>query len=156
MAAKPISKKIEKQVKKGRKTVEKQAKKVGKKAKAVEKKAKAVTKKAKKQLKADKGPSKAKVAGVAAAGVAGIAGIAAALHYLRRDSKGRAKLHVIAKDSEWHITAEGKDEPIDRFSTKEEAVDAARDAAQQAAPSDLIIHRLDGTVMRSHSYEPEK
>lgn len=150
MAAKSISKKkIEKNVKKGVKAVEK-------KAKAVEKKAKAATKKAKKQLKGDKGPSKAKVAGVAAAGVAGIAGIAAALHYLRRDSKGRAKLHVIAKDSEWHITAEGKDEPLDRFSTKEEAVDAARDAAQQAAPSDLVIHRLDGTVMRSHSYDPEE
>lgn len=149
MASKPISKKIEKRVKKGAKAVEK-------KAKAVEKKAKSVEKTVKKKLKARNSPSKAKVAGVAAAGVAGIAGIAAALHYLRRDSKGRAKLHVVANDAEWHVTAEGKDDPVERFSTKEEAVEAGRKAAQEAAPSDLTIHRLDGSVMRSHGYEPEE
>lgn len=144
MAAKPISKKIEKRVKKGRKAAKKQAK-------AVEKKAKAV----KESLTPGNKPSRAKVAGVAAAGVAGIAGLAAALHYLRRDSQGRATLHVVANDSEWHITADGQEEPLHRFPTKEEAVDAAREAAQEAAPSDLVIHRLDGSVMRSHSYEPE-
>lgn len=149
MAAKPISKKVEKRVKKGAKAVEK-------KAKAVEKKAKSVEKAVKKKLKSRKGGSKAKTAALAAAGVAGVAGIAAALHYLRRDKKGRAKLHVVAHDSEWHVTAEGRDEPVERFSTKEEAVEAGRKAAQKAAPSDLIIHRLDGSVMRSHSYEPEK
>ena len=149
MAKKPVSKTLEKRVKKGAKAMEK-------KAKAVEKKAKTVGKTARKKLKSSKGPSKAKVASLAAAGVAGIAGIAAALHYLRRDSKGRAKLHVVARDAEWHVTAEGKDDPVERFSTKEEAVEAGRKAAQKAAPSDLIIHRLDGSVMRSHSYEPEK
>lgn len=147
MADKPISSKIEKRVKKGAKAVEKGREAVGKKAKAVEKRVK-------KELKSRKGPSKAKVAGVAAAGVAGIAGIAAALHYLTRDSKGRVMLHVVADDSEWHLTAEGKDEPIERFATKEAAVEAAREAAQKAAPSRLVIHRLDGSVMRSHSYEP--
>lgn len=149
MAKKPISKKIEKRVRKGAKAVEK-------KAKAAEKKAKSVRKTARKKLKASKGRSKAKVASLAAAGVAGIAGIAAAVHYLRRDSKGRAKLHVVANGSEWHLTAEGKDDPVERFSTKEEAVEAGRKAAQEAAPSDLVIHRLDGSIMRSHSYEPEK
>lgn len=144
MAAKPISKKIEKRVKKGRKAAKKQAKAAKKQAKAV-----------KKTLTPGSSPSKAKVAGAAAAGVAGIAGVAAALHYLRRDSKGRATLHVVAHESEWHITAEGENEPLDRFSTKEEAVDAARSAAQEAAPSELVIHRLDGSVMRSHSYDPE-
>lgn len=155
MAEKPVSRKIEKRVEKGVKAVEKGRKAVKKQAKAVEKKAKAVQKTVKKKLKSGDMPSKAKVAGVAAAGVAGMAGIAAALHYLRRDSKGRATLHVIADESEWHITAEGRDEPLHRFPTKEEAVDAAREAAQSAAPSELIIHRLDGSVMRSHTYEPE-
>ncbi len=190
MAKKPVSKKIEKRVKKGVKAVEKKAKSVekkaksvgkkakksvekkakamdkkaksvgkkakksvGKKARAVDKKAKSVGKSAKKKLRSSKA-SKAKVASLAAAGVAGIAGIAAALHYLRRDSKGRAKLQVVAKDSEWHVIAKGKDDPVERFSTKEEAVEAGRKAAQKAAPSDLVIHRLDGSVMRSHSYEP--
>lgn len=145
--AKPISDKIQKKVKKGAKAVEK-------KAKTAEKKAKKMEKQVKKKLGVKSGPSKAKVAGVAAAGVAGLAGIAAAVAYLKRDSQGRATLHVVAKDSEWLITADGKDEPLERFSTKEEAVDAARDAAQKAAPSELVIHRLDGSVMRSHSYQP--
>lgn len=148
MAKKPVSKKIEKRVRKKAKAVEKKAKSMGKKAKSA-------GKTAKKKLTRSKA-SKAKVASLAAAGVAGIAGIAAALRYLRRDSKGRAKLHVAASESEWHLTAEGKDDPVERFSTKEEAVEAGRKAAQEAAPSDLIIHRLDGSVMRSHSYEPEK
>lgn len=148
MAAKPMSKKIEKRMKKGGKAVEKQAK-------AARKKAKAVKKKVEKTLSSSKRPSTAKVAGVAAAGVAGIAGIAAAVQYLRRDAEGRAVLHVIADESEWHITSEGKEEPLGRFPTKEETVEAARQLAQEAAPSDLIIHRLDGSVMRSHSYEPE-
>lgn len=144
--AKPISEKIEKKVKQGAKAVEKNAK-------SAEKKAKKVGKQVKK-LGMSSGPSKAKVAGVAAAGVAGLAGVAAAVAYLKRDAQGQATLHVVAKDSEWLITADGKDEPLERFSTKEEAVDAARDAAQKAAPSELVIHRLDGSVMRSHSYQP--
>lgn len=146
MAAKPMSKKIEKKVKKGAKAVEQ-------KAKAVEKRARKAAKRGKKKLTSNKKASKAKVAGVAAAGVAGIAGIAAAVHLLRRDARGRHTLHVIANESEWLITADGKDEPLYRFPTKEEAVDAARQAAQEAAPSELVIHRLDGSVMRSHSYE---
>lgn len=155
MAAKPISKKIEKRVEKSRKAVQKGAKAVEKSAKAVEKKAKAVEKKVRKKLESNSKASPAKVVGVAAAGVAGIAGIAAALHYLRRDSAGRARLHVVASESDWLLTAEGKDGPLETFRTKEEAVDAARGVAQKAAPSELVIHRLDGSVMRSHSYEPE-
>lgn len=149
--AKPISKKVEKKIKKGAEKVEENARKG---AKAVGKQAKKVEKRIKKTLGGKTGPSKAKVAGVAAAGVAGLAGIAAAVAYLRRDSKGRATLHVQARDSEWLVTAEGKDDPLQTFSTKEEAVDAARGIAQEAAPSELVIHRLDGTVMRTHSYEP--
>lgn len=152
MAAKPISKKIEKRVKKGRKAVEKQAKKG---RKAVEKQAKKIEKRVKSTLASKDGASRAKVAGVAAAGVAGVAGIAAAVRLLRRDAKGRVRLHVLANESEWHIKADGEDEPLDRFPTKEEAIDAAREAAQKAAPSELVIHRLDGSVQRSHSYEAE-
>lgn len=126
-AKKPVAKKLKKRVKKGAKAV-------------------------RKTLEAKRGRAGAKAAGVAAAGMVGIAGIATIVHLLRRDARGRARLHVIASDAEWLITAEGKDEPIDRFRTKEEAVEAGREAAQKAAPSELVIHRLDGTVMRSHSY----
>lgn len=133
MAEKPISKKIEKRVRKGAKAVEKSVKK----------------------LRPDTGPSTAKIAGAAAAGVAGIAGIAAAVRYLRRNSEGRATFHVIAKDSDWLVMADGNHDALDTFRTKEEAVDAAREAAAKVAPSELVIHRLDGSVMRSHSYDSE-
>lgn len=116
---------------------------------------KKIEKRWKKGRKAVEKASTAKVAGVTAAGVAGVAGIAAAVRYLRRDAKGRARIHVMANESEWMISADGKEEPIETFRTKEEAVDAGRDAAQAAAPSKLVIHRLDGSVMRSHSYDPE-
>lgn len=140
MAAKPISEKIQKRVKKGRK--------------AVERGAKAAEKNVRRRLGSiDASP--AKVAGVAAAGMAGAAGIAAAVRYLRRDGKGRARIHVTANGSEWLISADGQDEPLQVFRTKEEAVDAGREAALAAAPSELVIHRLDGSVMRSHSYDPE-
>lgn len=154
MAAKPISKKIQKRVKNGRKAVERGAKAVEKKARVVEKKAKAAEKNVRKRLGSiDASP--ARVAGVAAAGMAGAAGIAAAVRYLRRDGKGRARIHVTANESEWLISADGQDEPLQVFRTKEEAVDAGREAALAAAPSELVIHRLDGSVMRSHSYDSE-
>lgn len=128
--AKPISKKLEKRVRRGAKAARKSID----------------------RLTSNGGPSAGQVAGVAAAGVAGVAGVAAAIHYFRRDSDGTAELHVQPDGEQWVVIAEGADHPIDRFGTKEEAVDAARDAAAEAAPSELIIHRLDGSVMRSHSY----
>jgi hypothetical protein len=128
--AKPISKKLEKRVRRGAKAARKSLD----------------------RLTPNGGPSAGKVAGIAAAGVAGVAGAAAAIHYFRRGSDGVAELHVQPDGEQWIIIAEGADDPIDRFGTKEEAVDAARDAAADAAPSELVIHRLDGSVMRSHGY----
>jgi hypothetical protein len=100
------------------------------------------------------GPSAAKVAGVAVAGVAGAAGVVAAVQHFRKSSKGRATLHVRADGDRWIIAMDGAEEPADAFSTKEEALHAARDVAADAAPSELVIHRLDGSVMDKHSYEP--
>lgn len=169
MAKKPLKKKIEKKAKavtkkaaSARKSAAKKATKVGKTVrkkassagKSAKKKAATAGKSVKKKAAKKKVRSRAKAAGVAVAGVAGIAGIAAALHLLRRDSKGRARLHVRTEGDSWVVAAEGKKDALGRFSTKEEAVDAGRDAAQKAAPSELVIHRLDGSVMRTHSYEP--
>ncbi len=94
------------------------------------------------------------VAGVAVAGVAGVAGVTAAVRRLRKGANGRATLHVRTEGDQWVIAADGRDGPIDAFRTKEEAVHAARNAAAEAAPSELVIHRLDGSVMDSHCYEP--
>ena len=129
--AKSLKRRVEKRVKKGVKAAEKSLEK----------------------LKPGSGRSVAKVAGVAAVGVAGVAGIVAAVQHLRKGKNGRTTLHVRTEGDVWVITADGADGPIESFRTKEEAVDAAREAAGRAAPSELVIHRLDGSVMTSHSYQ---
>lgn len=101
----------------------------------------------------DHGPGAAKVAGMAAVGVAGVAGVVAAVRHLRNGTDGKTALHVRAEGDQWIIAADGADDALDRFRTKEEAVSAAREAAAKAAPSELVIHRLDGSVMASHSYQ---
>lgn len=99
--------------------------------------------------------SKAKIAGVAGAAMAGAAGVAAAVRRMRRDSpRDAAKMHVVRDEEGWAITSDGRNEPVERFGTKKEAVRAARTAAAEAAPSDLVIHRADGSVEESHSYDP--
>lgn len=127
--AKPMSKKLEKRARRAVKE----------------------TKKSVKNLKPNGAPSRGTVAGVAA-GVAGVAGLAAAIRYLRRNSEGRARLHVRADGDQWVVTEEGADKPLNTFQTKDEALEAAREIATKAAPSELVIHRLDGSVMRSHTY----
>lgn len=106
------------------------------------------------RLTPDRGRSAATVAGVAAAGVAGAAGLVAAVRHLRRSANGRMTLHVRTEGDRWVVATENGTPPIDAFRTKEEAVHAGREAAAEAAPSKLVIHRLDGSVMDSHSYEP--
>ncbi len=92
----------------------------------------------------------------AALGVAlvGAAGITAAYHYLRRPD-GAATLHVVPDGEDgWKIQDEGSATAVSSFSTKREAVRAARAAATAAAPSQLVIHRADGSISREHRYEP--
>ena len=128
--AKSLSKKIGKRTRKRRKAVGKSLK----------------------NLRSDGRPSTGAIVGAAVAGVAGVAGIVAAIQHLRKSSNGKATLHVRTAGEQWIIAADGKDEPLDTFRTKEEAVEAAREAAARSAPSELVIHRLDGTVMKRHSY----
>jgi hypothetical protein len=99
-----------------------------------------------------RGRSKTKMAVVAGAAVAGAAGVAAAVRYARRGADGAVKLHIRAGDEGWDLTADGSEKPAQTFDTKKDAIDAGREAAAKAAPSDLVIHRRDGSVQRSHAY----
>lgn len=93
-----------------------------------------------------------KIAGVAGA-MASAAGIAAAMRYMRRGPRSASTLHVVPNGEGWAITTDGSSEPIQSFPTKKEAVDAGRAVASKAAPSDLIIHRADGSVQIQHTYD---
>lgn len=93
--------------------------------------------------------SRAKMAGAAAACVAGLAAV---VHYVR--ARGRAdRLHVRHEGAEWALRKDGTNGSVQTFDTKREAVAAAREEGAAAAPSEVLIHRMDGSVERSHSYE---
>jgi hypothetical protein len=96
------------------------------------------------------GRSAATALGVA---LMGAAGVTAAFRYLRHPNGGTT-LHVVPDGEEgWKIEDERAPNSVSSFGTKREALRAARTAAAKAAPSQLIIHRADGSVSRAHKYE---
>jgi hypothetical protein len=109
---------------------------------------------------AEQGTSKTKAAGIAGAAIAGAAGVAAAVRYMRNGAPveevipGPTTLHVQHNGEGWVLVSEGEDEPVDTFLTKKKAVSAGREVAQNSAPSELIIHRADGSEEESHRYQP--
>ena len=132
--ASPISKKTKKRFRRGAKTVERSIK----------------------NLRPGRKKSGRKAAVVAGTGavVAAAAGVAVAIHLLRKGPLAAATFHVnLDGDGGWALRADGSDDPIQTFRTKAMTVRAARKAAADAAPSDLMIHAADGSVQATHSYQ---
>jgi hypothetical protein len=100
----------------------------------------------------NRGVSKKKIAAAAGAALAG-----AAWFVKRRGDgaeNGLTTLHVLAADEGWLLQTEGSDESK-TYPTKRKAVAAGREVAANAAPSNLVIHRRDGSVELSHAYAGE-
>lgn len=130
---KPIAKKTQERFRRGAKTVEKSIR----------------------NLKPGHKKSHLKSTVLAGTGVvaAAAAGVAVAAHFLRKERHDEATFHVnLDGDGAWALRTEGSDDPIQTCPTKASAVRAARKAAADAAPSDLLIHLSDGTVQAMHSY----
>lgn len=85
-------------------------------------------------------------AGLAAATAAGIAAVV-------RKTNSEPRYHVKAVDGSWVVKAERGIGEESRHGTKREAVDAGRELATSKAPSELVIHRMDGTVQDTRRYE---
>jgi hypothetical protein len=85
--------------------------------------------------------------GVAAAATAGIV--------IARRASGAAAYVVASADDGWSVRADGASSPISTHATKRDAVESARALARANAPSELVIHRTDGTVQARHSYAVE-
>jgi hypothetical protein len=94
-----------------------------------------------------------KVIGTAAGAAAAVTavGVAAAKYRNRKPTV----LHVRQKEDAWIVEADGGKPAASRHDTKREAVKAARASATSAAPSQLVIHRRDGSVQKQHTYERE-
>lgn len=90
------------------------------------------------------------IAGVAAAAATtGIAAFAA-----KKRTAAAVVYHVTPDGDGWSVQGEGAKGAVSRHPTKKEAVSAAREVAQASAPSRLVIHRQDGSIQRSHEYDP--
>jgi hypothetical protein len=94
--------------------------------------------------------NKAMVAGVAAAGVAAMAaaGIVAG-----RRARADGAYHVRPGNESWDVAMAGVDTALASHPNKRDAVAAARRLAREHAPSELVIHRSDGTVQARHRYQ---
>lgn len=64
----------------------------------------------------------------------------------------RVVYHVSTQDDGWKVQAEGAETPVVTKDTKGEAVDAARELAKSQEPSQVVVHKMDGTIQHSYSY----
>jgi len=60
------------------------------------------------------------------------------------------RLHVVPHGDGWAVKWEGKTDPESTHATQKEAIDSARDAAQNSE-TDLVVHRSDGTFRKVYS-----
>ena len=59
----------------------------------------------------------------------------------------RTVFHVTARDGKWIVTRERyPDGEYDSFETRDEAVERARGEARQQLPSQVKVHRPDGSL----------
>lgn len=94
--------------------------------------------------------SKRLVATLGAAAAAAVAGVVVA----KLRSGGRSTvLHVRPGADGWDLVSGRDDESLASFATKRDAVAAGRAAAHRCVPSELVVHRSDGSVQKHHSYE---
>jgi hypothetical protein len=67
----------------------------------------------------------------------------------------RKVYHVAPSRNRWEIKAEGAQRATRVHDTKEKAVAAARELAKKQTPSQLIVHKLDGSVQRQFTFEEQ-
>ncbi|MFQ5570988.1 MAG: phasin family protein [Rhodothermales bacterium] len=65
----------------------------------------------------------------------------------------KAVYHVVPRDEGWAIKEEGNTTPVAVYGTKGEATKQARSLAKTKAPSRLVLHRKDGSIQDSTSYQ---
>lgn len=108
----------------------------------------------------EKLPEVTKGQALAAAGVAAVAvGAAVVGTKLRKRAAANKSLnglktyHLKPHEDGWQLLTDGSTKPNGVYETKKEGMEAARQEAQQHKPSQLIVHRQDGTVQETLSYD---
>jgi poly(hydroxyalkanoate) granule-associated protein len=65
---------------------------------------------------------------------------------------GRAVYHVVPHEGGWAVKREGDAQAMSVHDTKAPALERARELARASEPSQLVIHRKDGTIQDSATY----
>jgi hypothetical protein len=75
-----------------------------------------------------------------------------------RTMADRKVYHVAPHGEEWEVMAEGAERATSLHETKQKAIDAARALAMNQKPSQVIMHKEDGTIQREYTYgdDPEE
>jgi poly(hydroxyalkanoate) granule-associated protein len=67
----------------------------------------------------------------------------------------RKVYHVVTADEGWKVELEGTTKPLSTYATKDEALEGAREVAQAHEPSQVVVHRMDGTIQTNYTYDPQ-
>ncbi|RWZ58136.1 DUF2188 domain-containing protein [Halobacillus fulvus] len=59
--------------------------------------------------------------------------------------------HVVSHEDGWAVQAEGAEQPTKVFEKKQDAIDRAKEIAENKGTS-AIIHKEDGTVQNEYSF----
>jgi uncharacterized protein YdaT len=64
----------------------------------------------------------------------------------------RKNYHVVKKGPSWDVEAEGSKRASSKHTTKNEAINAARELAKKQPPSEVLIHNKTGQIKDRRSY----
>jgi len=84
--------------------------------------------------------------GVAATAAAGFVAVRAA------SGRDRKVFHLMPHEKGWQVKKASADKAELTRETKKEALDAGRDVARKHEPSQLVVHRSDGTIQSAMTY----
>ena len=89
-----------------------------------------------------------------AAGLAAAATAAGAVLYKTKSGSGNRTVYHVKPDGEgWVVKGDGAERAVSTHDTKKEALTAARELAHGKAPSQLVVHKSDGSVQEKFTYD---
>lgn len=68
------------------------------------------------------------------------------------ETAGKVVFRVASHEDGWKVEREGDTTPVSVHGTKEQAITAAREVARNAEPSEVVVHKMDGTVQSRFGY----
>lgn len=67
-------------------------------------------------------------------------------------TNARTTYHVSTHEDGWKVALEGTKAPASVHATKAEALEAAREIAKTVEPSQVVVHKQDGTIQTQFGY----